>query len=69
MIIKKNTLVEVCSRHGVFCASVIEDFDTNNEWYPLALTDDFLEGVSKTWFKGEEIPCRKSFVEYIKIKE
>ncbi|MGP1602039.1 hypothetical protein [Treponema sp.] len=69
MTIKKNTLVEVCSRHGTFHANAIEDFDTDNEWYPLVLSDDFLEGASKTWFRGEKIPCRKSFVKYIKTKE
>ncbi|UTD07104.1 hypothetical protein E4N90_03740 [Treponema denticola] len=68
MIIKKNTLLQInSSRHPVFKAIAIKDFNTNEEWYPLSLADDYLEGMSKYWMKGEEVPCRKSLVRSFKI--
>ncbi|UTC65204.1 hypothetical protein E4O00_03290 [Treponema sp. OMZ 788] len=68
MIIKKNTLIQINSSiHSVFKATAIKDFNTNEEWYPLYLADDYLEGASKFWAKGEEVPCRKCFVKSFKI--
>lgn len=68
MTIKKNTLIQInSSRHPIFKATAIKDFDTNDEWYPVSLADDYLEGMSKCWVKGDEIPCRKSLVRTFKI--
>ena len=68
MKITKNTLIQInSSRHPTFNAIAVKDFDTNDEWYPVSLTDDYLEGMSKYWLKGEEVPCRKSLVRSFKI--
>ena len=68
MTIKKNTLIQInSSRHPIFKAIAIKDFDTNDEWYPVSLADDYLEGMSKCWVKGDEVPCRKSLVRTFKI--
>ncbi|UTC77586.1 hypothetical protein E4O04_06050 [Treponema sp. OMZ 799] len=68
MKIKKNTLIQInSSRHPIYKAIAIKDFDSNDEWYPLFLADEYLKGMSKCWIKGEKIPCRKSLVRSFKI--
>ena len=54
MTIKKNTLVKVGhTRHGVFNAKAFKNFNTDDEWYPLVLTDSLSEGMSTIWIKDD----------------
>ena len=45
----------------------VKNFNTDDEWYPLVLTDSLSEGMSTIWIKDDAIPCRKSHVRYIEI--
>jgi len=68
-ILKGTKLIVNDSRKGVFSAIATEDFDTDQEWYPLVLDEDTpVLGLSNKWYKGDEIPCRKG-IAVVKIKE
>lgn len=48
------------TRKGVFKGTVLKDFDTDqDEWYQIALRQDYLEGMANDWIEGESVPCRK----------
>ena len=62
MVIKKGTKLKVFhSRKGTFVGIAFEDFDTDDEWYNIAVADEQEEvvGLTKSWVAGEEAPCRK----------
>jgi hypothetical protein len=61
MKIKKGTLVQVNhSRSGNWKALATKDFDTKkDEWYPLQLVDEEVNGMSTSWIKGDEMPARR----------
>jgi len=59
--IKKGTLLKINhSRKGIFLARAKEDFKISDEWYPVVLATERVEGSNTWWEGGEEIPCRKS---------
>lgn len=62
MIIRKGTLLEVNhSRSGKWIGRAMRKFDTKEEWYPIELAQKTpVEGMSNTWYEGDEMPCRKS---------
>lgn len=47
------------SRKGKFKGIVAEDFNSHDEWYPIILDQDCLNGLTNIWIKGDRIPCRK----------
>ena len=61
MKIEKGTILNVNSiRKGKFTGISISDFDTEDEWYPIAVhQEEPVYGMSEVWKKGDEIPCRK----------
>jgi hypothetical protein len=70
MIIVKNTIVEVnhC-RKGIFMAMAEQDFNLEDEWYPLKIVQsEAIIGLRTVWKEGESIPCRNSLCK-IKIIE
>lgn len=61
MKIKKGTVLSVAhQRSGKWIGQAIRDFDTEKEeFYPLALyQDETVSGMSTSWERGDEIPCR-----------
>ena len=61
MIIKKGTqLIVKSTRKGQYKAEATEDFNTDNDWYPVK-TLELVRGRSEDWEPGESIPCRASF--------
>lgn len=49
-----------CSRRGTYLAVATKDFDTEaDEWYPVTLDQEYLEGSSTYWERGDEVPCRR----------
>lgn len=50
-------------RRGSYFAIANSDFDTNDEWYDILLDQPYLNGLSNTWIKGENIPARKGIAE------
>lgn len=62
MIIKKGTKVTVeHNRKGTFNAIAAKKFDTKkDDWYPLVVDQEFVEGKANEWVEGEELPCRAS---------
>ena len=64
MNIKKGTKLYVNhSRKGKFYAYAEKDFNTNDEWFPIILSEkSFVQGMNPTtnWRSGERIPCRSS---------
>lgn len=69
MLIKKDTLLKINhSRKGIFVGIAIRDFDTTEEWYPVAVAmQKSVNGLNNVWEKGEEIPCRASFCEIMGV--
>lgn len=64
MKILKGTKLRVTHRRqGTFLAIADKDFDIDDEWYPVILDQDYLQGLSTYWCKGECVPCRKGLVE------
>ena len=62
MEIKKGTKLKVFhSRKGHFVGIASADFNTDDEWYNIAVADEQKEvsGLTKSWLAGEETPCRK----------
>jgi hypothetical protein len=69
MKITKGTKVKVNDkRKGIFYARANSNFDTKDEWYDLILEQDYLEGMSNDWVRGERVPARKG-ISYIEIIE
>lgn len=73
MKILKGSLLKVThSRKGNFKGIAVEDFDTDvSEFYPIALADDYVTGLSNDWTYSETIPCRRSLckIELINCEE
>ena len=72
MKISKNTTVQVRhKRLGKFVGIVSRDFDTDEEeFYPIKLYQDTpIYGLSTTFIKGDDMPCRNEFVKIIIIDE
>jgi len=61
MLIKKGQKIFVKhKRKGSFNAIAEKDFDTEkDEWYPIILDDDMVDGLNTDWVKGEHIPARR----------
>lgn len=51
----------VCQRKGVYLAEATADFDTDtDEWYEVKVDQDRpIDGLNNTWYKGDDIPCRR----------
>ena len=62
MNIKKGTKLKVADkRKGTFIGVAIRDFNTEKEeFYPIALDQEVLHGLSRNWLKGDEVPCRNT---------
>lgn len=68
MIIKKETKLKISdNRKGVYYAIANNDFDTEDEWYDVRLDQDYLDGMSITWYRGDKIPARKGIVYNVEI--
>lgn len=66
-ITKGQKLIIKHDRKGKFNAVAKKDFDTEKEeWYPVVVGVDFVEGMASNWIEGEDISCRASFVSDIK---
>lgn len=62
MKIKKGQLLFVRAGIGKsdYKAIAESDFDTEtDDWYPVILDQSQLDGLSKSWRKGDVIPCRR----------
>ena len=69
MNITKGTKVKVNDkRKGIFYARANSNFDTDDEWYDLILDQDYLDGMSTDWVRGERVPARKG-LSHIEIIE
>lgn len=65
MKIEKGTKLKIdhC-RKGKFNAVALRDFDSTDDWFPVAVAEDnsdVVRGAANDWVPGEEIPCRGSF--------
>ena len=72
MKLSKNTIVAVYhKRLGRFTGIVSSDFDTDKEeFYPIKLYQfEPIYGLSNVFERGDDIPCRNSFVEIIVLDE
>ena len=70
MKIKKGTKLLITHfRKGRFKGIALNDFDTNDEFYPIVLNQDYKVGISLDWEQGEKIPCRGKFCTLEEIKE
>ncbi len=72
MKLSKNTTVYVHhKRLGKFMGIVASDFDTDiEEFYPIKLYQHKpVYGLSNVFERGDDIPCRNSFVKIIVIDE
>jgi hypothetical protein len=73
MKIAKGTKLKIeHSRKGSYFAVAIEDFDTQDEWFPVAVAEQNGKPVhgmatGNKWEPGEIIPCRGSFVSNIEV--
>lgn len=68
MKILKGTKLRVDDRRkGKFFAVANSDFDTEDEWYDIVLDQDYLEGMSNDWVKGEHVPARNGLSQLIVI--
>lgn len=57
---KGDRVIVRSSRRGNYNGIALKDFDTvEDEWYPIALCDEVVEGLSTEWVEGEEMPCRR----------
>ena len=67
MKIKKEQLLKIShKRKGVFVAVALRDFSSEEEtWFPVALAEGYVKGMTTGWVAGEEIPCRASLVRSI----
>ena len=65
MKINKGTLLQVNHRRsGKWKGRATKDFDTEtDEWYPISLEDEVVHGMSTTWERGDEMPCRNGLCE------
>ena len=61
MKIKKDEVVIVNhSRSGKWLGKATEDFDTDMDgFYPIVLDSEMARGMSKVWYKGDDMPARK----------
>ena len=68
MEIKKGQKVIVRhNRSGTWNGIAKEDFDTNkDEWYPISLDQEFVEGLNTVWHKGDNMPARRGLCEVSK---
>lgn len=71
MIIAKDTILEVRhNRSGRFIGIAKEDFDTEDEWYPIAVhQDELVNGLTQSWGRGENVPCRKTMCRISPVNE
>ena len=71
MKIKKGQkLTVIDSRKGTYNGVAKEDFDTDDEWYSVAVDqDESICGLNNEWFKGDSIPCRNGLATIKKRKE
>ena len=71
MEIAKDEIVNVHhARKGTFRAIALDAFDTDvDEWFPLAVAEGSVDGMSEDWVAGEKIPCRATMTEVFKIDE
>ena len=62
MKVKKGTLLNVKhSRSGNWKGIATADFDTEvDEWFPIALAEEEVQGLNRIWIKGEDIPARRN---------
>lgn len=69
MEIKKGQLLEINhQRKGTFVAVALQDFSSEEEpWFPVALAEGYVKGLTEGWVTGNEIPCRASLVRNIEI--
>jgi hypothetical protein len=68
MQIKKGQTVLVShSRHGKFKAIAERDFNTDENWYPVAVAMGMVKGLARDWGPGDSIPCRKSLVTHLEV--
>lgn len=59
--VKKGTLLKINhSRKGTFLARAKEDFNLDDEWYPIVLAVERVDGMNTFWEAGDDIPCRAS---------
>ena len=71
MEIKAGTKLRVFHRrHGAFNGIASKDFNTEeDEFYPIVLDDDCVEGLSTTFYKGDNMPLRNIFCEIEIVKD
>lgn len=70
MKIKKGQkLVIIHTRKGKFHAVAKESFDTKKaDFFPVALLEKNVKGLTCEWFEGESTPCRASLVSSIQVE-
>ena len=57
---KGDKVIVIDNRKGTYKGTVEKDFDTvTDEWYSISLRQDYLEGMSTYWEKGDHVPCRR----------
>lgn len=69
MRVKEGQLVRIFhSRKGLFFAVAVRDFDTEvDEFFPVAVAEGYVYGLSDAWAVGEEIPCKARLVVRVEV--
>mgnify|MGYP001588909923 CR=1 FL=1 len=71
MKIEKGTLVKIAhARKGTFYAIAAKNFDTEDDWYPIAVAENNANavcGITMRWFPGEHIPCHRTLCKSIGV--
>jgi len=67
--IKEGQLLKINHRRkGTFVAVALRDFNSEEEtWFPVALVEGYVKGMTTGWVPGNEIPCRASLIGNIEI--
>lgn len=64
MIIKAGQyLIVKHKRKGTFYGIAIEDFETPDEWYPIAVMEENVKGLNRNWILGDTISCKAELCE------
>lgn len=65
MQVSKGDILRVQHRRkGVFLGKAMKDFDTEvDEFYPIVLEENRLDGMNTVYFKGDPVECMNIFCE------
>ena len=70
MKIKRGQILQIShSRKGIFNAIADKDFDSiMEEFYPVSLVSNEVNGLSTSWVKSESIPCKAKLCKILEVR-